>query len=113
MRNRNEYPENWEDTIRPAILKRDNYKCTDCNIVHRSDYYLEAGRVVSLLDELMVKWAQDRGKRIKRIFLQIAHLDGDPGNNDFKNLKAKCPRCHLNYDKEMNRLKRISKVAGR
>jgi len=37
------------------------------------------------------------------VVLTVAHLDHDPANNgtsgDRPNLKARCQRCHLNYDR--------------
>jgi hypothetical protein len=31
--------------------------------------------------------------------LTVAHLDRNPGNNAFENLKALCVICHLDYDR--------------
>ena len=33
-----------------------------------------------------------------KVVLTIMHLDHDPTNNDYKNLKAGCQRCHNKYD---------------
>lgn len=33
-----------------------------------------------------------------KVVLTIAHLDHDPSNNDYANLKAWCQRCHNKYD---------------
>lgn len=38
-----------------------------------------------------------------RVVLTIAHLDHDPRNNDERNLRALCQRCHLRYDAEHHR----------
>lgn len=37
--------------------------------------------------------------RFTKVVLATAHLDHDPGNNTFPNLKALCQRCHIIHDK--------------
>ncbi|GJE67637.1 hypothetical protein LNAOJCKE_4869 [Methylorubrum aminovorans] len=37
--------------------------------------------------------------RTTRVYLACAHLDHDPGNNDPKNLRALCQRCHILHDR--------------
>lgn len=39
-----------------------------------------------------------------KIVLTIAHLDDDPTNNNYENLRALCQKCHLNYDKDLHRI---------
>lgn len=34
-----------------------------------------------------------------RVILATAHLDNNPSNNDFRNLRALCQRCHLMHDR--------------
>ena len=34
------------------------------------------------------------------VVLAAAHLDHDPTNNQPRNLKALCQRCHIMYDRE-------------
>ena len=78
------YPENWLSEIRPAILKRADYKCEgspdypNCKAVNYEPHPVTGSKVI----------------------LTIAHLDHDITNNDESNLKAWCQRCHLNYDKD-------------
>lgn len=109
MKNKHRYPENWSDVIRPAILKRDNFKCDGCGVKHRSTgYYDFSGKFIEC-DEFMVKWAKEKGFKVQKIFLQIAHLDQDPSNCSEDNLKSKCPKCHLNFDRAFNNIKRLQR----
>lgn len=113
MRNKHHYPENWADTIRPAILKRDAYKCTSCGLRHKSvGYYDHRGTFVEC-DALMAHWAKTQGFKVQKISLQIAHLDQDKNNNEFTNLSAKCPKCHLNFDRQFNKAKRLMSLRTR
>lgn len=111
MKNLHLYPENWADTIRPAILKRDHYKCVKCGIGHRQiGYYNAKGEFIDC-DEFMQTWAKAQGFKIQKIHLQIAHIDHMKENCDENNLEAQCPKCHLNYDREFNMI--LRKFAGR
>lgn len=74
------YPPNWKTEIRPAILKRDGDRCKFCGVRN----YEPA----------------QRGNKVIRIVLTIAHLDHDIANNDYSNLAALCQRCHLRYDSD-------------
>lgn len=47
------------------------------------------------------------GKKLIKIVLTIAHLDHDPTNNNRKNLKALCQRCHNRYDIEHRKQTRL------
>lgn len=106
MRNRENYPENWEDTIRPDILKRDNYTCKGCGAKHRQSYiFLPKGKKIAVTDEEM-KEAKANGERAYKVFLQVAHKDQDPGNNNYKNLISFCKACHLKFDRSHNALKK-------
>lgn len=105
------YPENWNDTIRPHILKRDNYKCQICGVQHRSVGYYDKNKRFIICDEWQKQWAESQGFKIQKLHLQIAHLDHIKDNCGEDNLKAMCPACHLNYDREFNNL--IRKMKGR
>lgn len=107
MKNRNNYPENWFDVVRPDVLKKDNYKCKDCGLKHKSiGYYDNKGNFIEC-DEFMVKWAKNSGLKVQKISLQIAHLDQNPSNNNYENLECKCPKCHLRFDEPFNKVKRL------
>ncbi len=107
MKNKHKYPENWTDTIRPEILKRDKYTCSDCGVIHRSTGYYVQNRFMPLIDEFQIKWAKDQGFKVSKIHLQIAHLDQDTSNNNYSNLLSKCPKCHLRFDNLFNSAKRL------
>jgi len=106
MNNRQRYAENWEDTIRPDILKRDGYQCVICGVRHRKSYVFEKDGSFFLIPEDEIKEWKSYGDKAYKVFLQIAHLDNNPGNNNYENLKAMCPKCHLRYDKKHSQLMR-------
>lgn len=106
MKNPQNYHQDWREKIRPAILRRDNYKCTDCGATNHSTGYYDARDNYVQCDEFMQAWALKQGIRLRVVHLQVAHLDQDTNNNDESNLSTKCPRHHFKHDREFNRLKR-------
>lgn len=112
MKNRSNYPPNWFDTIRPEILKRDGYKCTQCRVPHRSWVEIITQARFEVLDEHERTHRVKMGCKVKKIHLQVCHLDQNPSNNDYSNLKTMCPRCHLRYDNQYNVIKRMGKKLG-
>lgn len=110
MKNKHLYSAYWSDVIRPAILKRDNYKCTHpgCNVRHKAvGYYNLSGQWVEC-DSFMSDWASKNNFKIQRISLQVAHLDSDPANNEDKNLRSFCPKHHFAFDMALNQIKRLA-----
>ena len=107
MRNRNNYPENWFDVIRPEILKRDKYKCNECEAHHRQHGYYDGDKFYVLLDAFQIAWAKKQGFKVQKIHLQVAHLDQDPSNNNYDNLVSKCAKHHLRFDNVHNTAKRL------
>lgn len=110
MRNKDLYPENWVDTIRPAILKRDNYKCTTCGIKHRSYVLVDSNMNRTLIDKAEHDEYKTYGANCYRIFLQVCHIDHNKSNCNYSNLVTKCPTCHNLMDREH---KRIIRLAGK
>ena len=110
MKNRHQYPENWLDTIRPEILKRDKYQCQKCGVIHRKCYVWEKSGKRIRINKSEIQEEKEAGNKSYQIFLQIAHLDRNNNNNDYSNLKALCSKCHLNYDRSTNNILRISKL---
>jgi len=100
------YAEDWKDVIRPAILKRDNYKCSDCGARHRSRVYKKTNGGYHFCDEFTETWAKNNGRKVFTLYLQVAHLDHNKQNNHPSNLLTKCPRCHALYDKGIKAIKR-------
>lgn len=103
------YSEDWSDTIRPAILKRDNYKCTSCKIKHRSRGYYDSSKNFIECDEHMISFAAKMNIKLIRIILQVHHKDDNKRNNDFSNLITLCQKCHLKTEQPLNILKRKMK----
>jgi 5-methylcytosine-specific restriction endonuclease McrA len=98
MRQRHHYPNNWYDTIRPEVLKRDRYVCVHCGIRHRQLVVIESsGKWVKVSDDLKTV-LQEEGKRIYRCLLNVAHVDQNKSNNDYSNLMSLCVRCHARFD---------------
>lgn len=102
-----QYHPDWRDVIRPAILKRDGYKCAHCGIKHKARVYKDTtGKYVDC-DDFMEQWAKSNGRKVFTLYLQIAHLDHNKQNNDPSNLKALCPVHHARFDTEHKKLARI------
>ena len=85
IKNKALYPENWK-AIRRQILARAGDKCEgieafpNCQAVNHQPHPETGSKVV----------------------LTIAHLDQNPQNNDFNNLRALCQRCHFHHDRKDN-----------
>lgn len=110
MRNKSKYPDNWRDTIRPRILKRDNYQCKICGVKHRKCYVFEKdGSKFEIPENELKEWIE-YGDKAYKVFLQVAHLDRNRENNEDYNLLSMCPKCHLNYDRQHNILMRKAKL---
>lgn len=56
--------------------------------------------------------AKTEGFKVKIVFLQVAHLDHDPSNNDLSNLLTFCPTCHHVYDQRHKQLMRIASLCA-
>jgi 5-methylcytosine-specific restriction endonuclease McrA len=110
MKNKHKYHPNWTDIIRPEILKRDNYKCQICGVQHKKHYLEIENKKLLQIDQEEYEEAKANNEKVKKIFLQIAHLDHNPNNNKYENLKALCAKCHLNNDRNVNQIKRKSKI---
>ena len=106
MKNRNNYPVNWEDTIRPAILLRDKYTCKKCGLKHRGLYVCCPDNTFIKVDKEEFIEAQRFGQKTKKVFLQVAHLDHNPSNCEPNNLISLCAGCHLNNDRDVNNIKK-------
>lgn len=106
MKNRHEYPAEWFDTIRPAVLARDQYKCQVCGAPHRSTGYYNNNQVFVVCDEFMLNWCKRTGQKTFKMHLNVAHKDQNKSNCELSNLQALCPLHHLQYDKQFNAIKR-------
>jgi hypothetical protein len=113
MKNKTNYPENWQDEIRPKILKRDHFKCQKCFIKHRSIGYYNHKKQFIEADQFIKTWANIHNYKIIKIHLQVAHLDQNTLNNEDNNLLTMCPKCHLNFDRKYNTLKRMQQKGNK
>lgn len=108
MKNSYNYPDNWRDTIRPAILKRDNYRCVKCNIKHRQCVLVAPDGSYIFIDKNEVKEYRANKKRAFQIFLQVSHLNHIKHDCRHENLQTLCPKCHFANDKEFNKLAKLN-----
>lgn len=112
MKNKHLYHPDWRDIIRPAILKRDAYKCKvpGCTVRHKSKGYYDNWGSWIECDQFMLDYAKSKKFKIQTIYLQVAHLDQNPANNSVSNLRSMCPAHHLQYDRYYNNLKKGTKA---
>jgi 5-methylcytosine-specific restriction endonuclease McrA len=100
------YSENWTDTIRPAILKRDHYLCKNCKVRHRARGYYDSKKIFVECDDYMISYASRNNIKLIRIILQVHHKNQNKQDNREENLVTLCARCHLNEERDINILKR-------
>lgn len=86
--NKKLYPKNWKQISEYIRFVRADNICESCGAINYS-FVNKHTREICL---------QDEDDAIK-IVLTVAHLDHNPANNDYNNLKAMCQKCHNNYDK--------------
>jgi len=108
MRNKNLYPENWADEIRPAILKRDNFKCQMCPVKHRQYVFFDQSNKMIIIDRTECEELKANGYKAYRVYLQVAHRDHLKIDHSPENLFSLCPRCHRLYDKRYDTLLRLA-----
>jgi hypothetical protein len=107
------YPIDWKQLSDVIRFERAGGCCEGCARPH--------GQIVCHLgdgrwwDADGQTWRSGKGRRLRlappgaltlalpiqttRVVLACAHLDHDPGNNDPRNLKALCQRCHMLHDR--------------
>lgn len=111
MKNKSLYPENWNDEIRPAILKRDNKTCQHCGIKHRSYILIDQNNKVIKIDKQECDELRAAGYRAYRVFLQVAHKDNIKSNCTPDNLISLCNRCHYLMDLPFKKFLRLASLA--
>lgn len=98
------YPPDWRTVIRPAILERAGHCCEFCSVANYAygarDKHGEWHDENSIhhLNSDMGEMLFGEFPNMIRIVLTIAHLDHNPRNNDYSNLRALCQRCHNRHD---------------
>lgn len=106
------YPIDWKQLSHFVRFVRAKGRCERCGrphgerVAHLGDgrWWDEAagtwrsgrGRVLKSLPPLA---ADTPGVKVTKVALATAHLDHDRHNNEAKNLKAFCQRCHMLHDK--------------
>lgn len=103
-----EYSPDWRDTIRPAILARDQYKCCECGIKHRARVYQLAKGHYREVDAFEEEFLVSTGRKVFTMFLQVAHIDHNKSNNEPSNLRTLCPYHHAKFDSEHKKFLRIT-----
>lgn len=133
--NRELYPKNWKQISEYIIFERAKNKCEVCGVNnHAVGYRDENAKFIpdsgnpiledygegidsSTNEFISYKKAKEHaefntytcelGRKYIVIVLTTAHLDHDPTNNDYSNLKAMCQKCHNNYDKKHRKQTRM------
>lgn len=105
------YPKNWLTEIRPRILQRANNCCEKCgfeNGIEIISFKFE-GKTSWIPIDYLDKMGEEKFKIIK-VVLTIAHLDHDETNMEVTDdrLKAMCQLCHLRYDAEEKKKRRLN-----
>ena len=107
------YPIDWKQLSDVIRFERAGGHCEGCGRPH--------GQIVCHLgdgrwwDAAGQTWRSGKGRELRlappgtltltlpiqttRVVLACAHLDHEPGNNDPRNLKALCQRCHMLHDR--------------
>ena len=101
------YPPNWKQ-ISLAVREAAGNKCEFCGVQNHAigarDRYGE-WHDMSRIDGMSASEGDslwDEYPNMIRIVLTVAHLDHNTFNNDRRNLKALCQKCHLTYDAKLH-----------
>lgn len=104
--NKKLYPKNWKEISLFIRTERANGKCEFCGIENYSighwvmDKFIKSyaawdamnNHGIDLYESIPIE------KKFVKVILTVAHLDHNPSNCDYSNLRALCQRCHLTYD---------------
>ena len=107
------YSLDWRDIHRPAILKRDNYRCKHCSVSNRSMYTWDNSKRVILDDEWLMNSYINKGFKISTIHLSIMHLCNNKSCINYTHLAAGCQSCHLLQDKHLHLINRLINAANK
>lgn len=118
------YPIDWPVLSAAIRFGRANGRCERCGRPHgQAIRQLHDGR---WFDEAATAWRGDDGApalwpdieayatiQMKTYHLSAAHIDHDPTNSAWSNLKALCQRCHLQHDRANNQANRYWRYRAR
>lgn len=85
--NKHLYPSNWKEISEIIRFGRAKNRCENCGAINHSWVNKHTRKICFPEEDFAIQ-----------IVLTVAHLDHDPTNNDFNNLKALCQKCHNSYD---------------
>lgn len=106
------YSMDFKDIHRPAILKRDNYKCKHCGVGQRMRYTWENNSRVILDDAWLLDKYVSLKFKVSTIHLSIMHLCQNKACVNHNHLAAGCQCCHLRYDKHQHLMNRLISLAS-
>jgi 5-methylcytosine-specific restriction endonuclease McrA len=98
MRNKDQYPDNWYDEIRPRILARDKYKCQQCGIKHRQWVATKKNEGVTKIESNEQEDYRLEGFTVYMIKLHVCHKNNVKSDLSDNNLISKCVSCHAKMD---------------
>ena len=112
--NKKRYPKDWKEISRRIRFERAGNCCENCGVENYSVGYREKdlfypmatppyGQPEGMSDykaalEIKQHFNEWQEPKCIVIVLTTAHLDHTPENNDERNLKALCQKCHNLYD---------------
>jgi len=111
--NKTRYPDNWDAISKDIRFNRAQNRCEVCGVKngliikrlqgnrYRTPSMVEWDMIHSRIrhaNSNMTESIKHHG--FTKVVLTVAHLDHQPENCDYSNLKAMCQKCHNNYDKE-------------
>lgn len=110
-----DYPADWQER-RARILKRDNHRCNRCGVPNYSIIQRFDGDRYRLL-QVCNSYQEAREEKTAYltmeprpviIILTVMHLDHDEWNHQVEDsrLEAACQRCHLQYDRHDNEMRK-------
>jgi len=124
--NKDKYPDNWKAISYDIRVNRAKNRCEVCGIKNyliirrlAGDKYREPSQEEWDMIHARIRYSHSTfSESLKyhgfiRVVLTVAHLDHNPRNCEYSNLKAMCQKCHNNYDKEHRKqTRRKSKLKG-
>lgn len=98
----------YQQIVRPSILKRDNYSCRSCKIRNKARVYLTTRGKYVECDDFIEAWALANGKKVFSIGLQVVMID--PFIDDYTpfNLLTLCQQCAAKQERFTRKLLKSS-----